>query len=233
MWLWWAVSSAEAAGCTKVSVADLAAAPSPSVLVLGERRGTLPDLARAAKIVARLAARGKVTVALQAVAAEHQAELDAYAEGRTPIEVLPAALDWEDTWGFPFEAYAKVFALRGPNVRFVGLGAPVTLKPKDAVFPLPPGYIGVLADPMGDSPVPGQLETTTVETVAWTDHSLAQRALGAWDGAGVLVVLVDRLHVEGGLGVQWQAERLASVPVGAALLADGESRCYPGDRLLP
>ncbi len=224
---------ASAAGCVKVSVADLAAAPSPSVLVLGERRGTNPDLARAAKIVGKLAARGPVTVALQAVDADLQPTLDAFGEGTVLVEALPAKLAWAERNGFPFDGYAKIFEQRSENVRFVGIGGPVALKPPEASFPLPPGYIAILADAMGDSPVPGALETTTVETVAWADHGYATRALAAWDGAGVLVILVDRLHVEGGLGVQWQAERLAQVPVAAAMLADGGSRCYAGDRLLP
>lgn len=233
--MWWSVLTAAAwgAGCEKTSVGALAAVPSPSVLVLGERRGTLPDLSRAAAIVGKLASRGPVTVAIQAVGADHQDALTAYSEGRTPLASLPAAVDWDNQWGFPFEAYEKLFAQREKGVTFVAIGARVTLKPKDAFVDLPPGYVAVLADAMGDSPVPVELETTTLETMAWTDLGLAKAALGAWDGQGVLVILVDRLHVEGGLGVAWQAQRQTEVPVTSALLAAAETRCYPGDRTLP
>jgi hypothetical protein len=233
MWLLSLAPLASGAGCTKVSVGDLAAVPSPSVLVLGERRGTLPDLSRAASIVAKLSARGPVTVAIQAVHRDLQPALDDFSAGKVSLEALPAATNWEDRYGFPFEAYTKLFATRERGVKFLAVGTTVTLKPKDAVLNLPPGYIAVLADVMGDSPVPPELETTTVETMAWTDSSLATAALDGWNQEGVLVVLVDRLHVEGGLGVDWQASRLTELPVAAALLANGDSRCYTGDRLLP
>ncbi len=233
MWLVFDPAPAWAAGCEKTSIGDLAAVPSPSVLVLGERKGTLPDLSRAAAIVGRLAARGPVTVALQAVPREHQRALDDWAAGTTSLAALPAATEWADRWGFPFEAYAKLFATREKGARFLGIGVPYSLRPPAEQLPLPPGYLSVLADAMGDAPVPGELETTTLETMAWTDQSLARAALDAWSGEGVLVVIVDRLHVEGGLGVAWQAQRLTQVPVSAALLANAGTRCYAGDRFLP
>lgn len=242
--MWWSVQAwsvltwalgpvAWGAGCEKTSVGALAGVPTPSVLVLGERKGTLPDLSRAAAIVGKLAAKGPVTVAVQAVSADQQAALTSFSEGVTPLASLPAAVDWENRWGFPFEAYEKLFAQREKGVRFVAIGARVTLKPKDAFVDLPPGYVAVLADAMGESPVPVELETTTLETMAWTDLGLAKAALAGWDGQGVLVILVDRLHVEGGLGVAWQAQRQTELPVASALLANGETRCYPGDRFLP
>jgi hypothetical protein len=45
--------------------------------------------------------------------------------------------------------------------------------------------------------------------------------------------VVDRYHVEGGMGVQWQARTLTDKGVEAAILANADSRCYPGDKLLP
>jgi hypothetical protein len=233
MWLVSVVGAAWGAGCLKTSVGELSQVPSPSVLVLGERRGTLPDLSRAAAIVGKLAGRGPVTVALQAVDREFQPVLVDWSAGRTPLEQLPAAVEWNDRWGFPFDAYAKLLGARDDGARFVAIGGKVTLKPKDATLQLPPGYMAVLADAMGDSPVPVELETSTLETMAFTDQGLASAALAAWDGEGVLVIVVDRLHVEGGLGVAWQAQRLTDVPVTAALLAHADTRCYTGDRFLP
>lgn len=232
--MWWFVLGAHAQQtCEKTSIGRLAASPLPAVFVLGERKGTEPDLARAGKLVAKLAKRGPVTVALQAVRLEHQDVLDRYAGGALALEQLPAELDWGNTWGFPFEAYAPVLESRALGAKLVAIGADYVLRPADVVLPLPPAYIHVLADPMGESPVPVEIEGRTVETVAWADQRFAARAIGAWDGQGALVVVVDRFHVEGGLGVQWQAQRLTDKPVVAALLADADSRCYPGDLLLP
>ena len=80
--------------------------------------------------------------------------------------------------------------------------------------------------------MPAELETRFVEQVAWIDHQLATKALEGWSGEGFLVVLVDRLHVQGGLGVAWQLERLTETPVSAALLADAGTRCVESDRIL-
>ena len=153
--------------------------------------------------------------------------------GPGPIEQLAPTLDWENAWGFPFEPYAGLLETADDGAKLVAIGQDYVLRPVDATVTVPPGYIHVLADAMGDAPVPVELEGTMAQTVAWADLRLAQAALGAWDGEGALVMVVDRFHVEGGLGVQWQAKTLTDKPVVAAMLANGESRCYPGDRLLP
>jgi hypothetical protein len=233
-----ATELAHADGCAKTSISELTTPAGPRVLVLGERKGTLPDVARAASIVKKLAAKGPVTVALQAVRPDRQAELDQWKAGSIPAASLSVQLDWSGGpdnlyAGFPFEAYLKLFETRALGVKFVGIAQPYSLLPEGGTVQLPPGYIGVLADAMGDGPVPVDLETTTVETVSWADFRLASAAVDGWDRQGTLVVLVDRYHVEGGLGVQWQLQRLVEVPVDAALLANGETRCYAGDRLLP
>jgi uncharacterized iron-regulated protein len=235
MWLILAAFAAFAADgeCSKTSIGKLTKVPRPTVLVLGERKGTLPDLARAKSIVSKLRKKGPVTLALQAVRADHQDALDRYVRGELPVETLPEALEWEATWGFPFSAYTRLLGTYAQGVKLVAVGKPYTARPADSALPLPPGYIHVLADPMGDNPVPVDLEAKYVEFVAWADHQLAADAIAAWDGQGALVIVVDRFHVEGGLGVQWQAQRLTDHPVVAAMLANGESRCYPGDQLLP
>jgi uncharacterized iron-regulated protein len=232
--MWWvaaALAQDPAAECGKTSIGKLTQAPAPAVIVLGERKGTLPDLARARKVVKKLAARGEpVTLALQAVKPEGQPVLDQVSAGTLPVDQAAGKLDWENTWGFPFEVYAPLLELEG--VKTVGIGQAYTLRPSEEAVPLPPAYITVLADPMGDNPVPPEMESGFAEFVAWADHRMARAAVEAWDGRGYLVILVDRYHVEGGLGVQWQAQRLTEAPVSAALLADAGSRCYRGDQLL-
>lgn len=237
--MWWFVAAALAAenpgGCQKTSVGRIMAAsePQPSVVVLGERKGTLPDLARARKIVKKLTKKGPVTLALQAIRADQQDILDRYSRGELTLEALPEALAWETSWGFPFETYAPLLSTVSSGVKLVAIGVPYQRRPPEAALPMPPGYIHVLADPMGDNPVPVEIESKYVEFVAWADHRFAEQAVTAWDGVGTLVILVDRFHVEGGMGVQWQAQRLTDKPVTSAILANGETRCYDGDLLLP
>ncbi|MEQ1501191.1 MAG: ChaN family lipoprotein [Myxococcota bacterium] len=233
--MWWSIpflhlgGAAAAAGtCEKTTIGKIAAVTAPAVIVLGERKGTLPDLARARR----------VTLALQAVRAEHQDVLDTYSRGEVSIETMPAAIAWETSWGFPFEVYAPLIATargRGdqPGVKLVAIGGDYLPRPPDQTLTLPPGYITVLADGMGESPVPVELETPFVEFVAWNERQLAERALAAWDGTGVLVIVVDRFHVEGGMGVAWEAQSLTDAPVSAALLATADGQCYTGDRALP
>jgi hypothetical protein len=233
--MWWVAAAAwasEEPGCTKTSIGKLSKVDRPAVMVLGERKGTLPDLARARRLVNRLAKRGPVTVAIQAVRADKQDVLDRYTRGEVTIDALPAALDWSTANGFPFEAYEPLLSTARDGVRVAAIGIDYALRPQDEPIALPPGYIHLLTDGMGDSPVPVELEAKFVDFVAWADHRLASAAVSAWDGQGVLVLVVDRFHVEGGMGVQWQAKTLTEVPVRAALLADADGRCYAGDETL-
>jgi hypothetical protein len=219
--------------CTKTTIGKVTAVQPPAVIVLGERKGTLPDLSRARSIVKKLLKKGPVTLALQAVRTDHQAVLDQLAAGTLPVEQVPAALDWENSWGFPFEAYEPLLETSALGVKLVGIGQDFTLRPPDQTVQLPPGYFAMLADPMGDNPVPPELETPFAEFVAWADKGLAQTAVSAWDGQGTLVIVVDRYFVEGGGGVPFQASKLTTAPVSAVILADAGSKCYPGDVLLP
>jgi hypothetical protein len=157
--------------------------------------------------------------------------LDRYAAGEVEALDLPGLLDWTNAWGFPWGAYAPLVtgALHGDDV--VGIGVPFQAKPVDVPVPLAPGYGGLLTDSMAGHPMPPALESVFVQSVAWTDHRLARDALSAWKGEGALVIVVDRLHVEGGRGVAWQAQRLTEVPVHAVLLG-GPGGCYDGDRHL-
>jgi hypothetical protein len=229
------VSPAVAAdrACSKTSVGKLAKVEQPAVLVLGERKGTLPDLSRAASLVRKLIKKGAVTVALQAVPASRQDDLDQYARGGLSLEVLPERLDWENTWGFPFETYERLLGTGRQGAKLVAIGGPYQPPPAGVTVPIPPGYVQLLEDPMGETPIPVELEARYAAFVAHADHRFADAALKAWDGTGVLVVIVDRFHVEGGMGVQWQAQTMTEAPVKGVLLADADSRCYKGDLVLP
>lgn len=235
MWLLslaaWAAEPGE--GCTRTSVGKLANTPMPAVLVLGERKGTMPDLGRARKIVAKLAKRGPVTVALQAVDAEKQGALDRFSQGQLSIEALPAELDWENRWGFPFSAYAPLLETKALGAKLVAIGGPYKPQPEGEPISIPPAYIHVLTGPMGDAPMPVELEGRFASFVATADRRLASSAISSWNGQGALVIVVDRYHVEGGLGVQWQARQLTEVPVVSAMLANAGSLCFAGDALLP
>jgi hypothetical protein len=219
--------------CEKVSVGELAKVNVPSVLVLGERKGTQPDLVRAAKVVKALQKSGPVTLALQAVDRGQQSVLDQLTTGALSTEGLEEALGFHEAWGAPITGYLPLFALADDGVRLVAIGGPVEPRAEDDPLPLPPGYIHVLGDAMGEAMMPVELEPRFIQRVAWIDHTLATRALSAWDEQGTLVILADRLHVEGGKGISWQAQRLTEVRVHQAVLAWSDTPCYPDDRLLP
>lgn len=223
----------ETNACEHIKLKDLVSEPGPGVLFLGERHGVRRDLNRARRIVNKLSRLGPVTLGLEAVPASQQSVLDRLSLGRMPFDALPEALDWENDWGFSFSAYEKLLQLHErEEITLVGVGQPLQLRPEDQTLPLPPGYAMVLADTMGEGPVPVELESRLVQTVAWHDHRIAASALADWSGRGWLVVVVDRNWVEGGLGVAWQATRLTEAPVSSALLADAGTRCYRGDRVL-
>ena len=105
-------------------------------------------------------------------------------------------------------------------------------KAEDGGYEISLNGVLVLADATGEGPVPPALDERFTETVAWHDHRVARGAIEAWNGEGWLVVLVDRTWVEGGLGMPWQAEQLTDVPVSGVLLADADTRCYAGDKVI-
>jgi hypothetical protein len=140
-----------------------------------------------------------------------------------------------DRRGVPIVLAVQVLPDVDPQWAAVDLLLDVPLgerKPPDVTLAVPPVYFHVLADALGEGPMPPELETRFVEQVAWIDQQLATKALEGWTEEGYLVVLVDRLHVQGGLGVAWQLERMTEVPVSAALLADAGTRCVESDRIL-
>ncbi len=221
------------AGCTPTSIGQLATQAPPSVLVLGERRGIAQDVRRATKLAKKLSKRGPVTVALQAVPVELQEALDAHAAGRLTDEQLLAKIDLPTHWGFDVGAYDKLL-LSGATLGFdlVAVGVPPEPAAEGVVVPLPPAYMHVLGDTMGEHPVPVEMEGRFSALVAHTDHRVAARAIEAWDGQGYLLIVADRLHVEGAKGISWQASLLTEYPASSVLLDASDTPCYSGDLVL-
>lgn len=217
--------------CERIGMTDITSVEAPAVIVLGERKGTWPDLLRADRIVGRLASKGEVTLALESVLPEHQSVLDRYAQGGVQMRDLPELLQWNQWWGFSWSDYQGLVTSADRGATVVAAGAPMQPRPEDASLALPPGYPHLLAQATGEHAMPVALESTFAQNVAWMDQRIAQTALDAWDGQGWLVIVTDRLRVEGGLGVAWQAQRMTPAPVHAFVLADGESPCFSGDRV--
>ncbi len=217
---WLAIDVALGA-CTPTALEPLLELPQTTVYVLGERRGTALDLARAARLVAILPE--PVTVALQAVDRSHQPLLDDLAAGKVQAKDVPKLAAIEDTWGFPGRPYTPLLAAAD---RVIALGGGPARTPSD-VAPQSPGRAHVLAAWAG--PMPVAVEADVVNAVTWTEHELALRALTTWDGRGSLVLVVDRLHVEGGGGVDWQIERQSDRTPAPVLLSPAGSKCGAGE----
>ncbi len=229
MWtLFLSVAFAEPCEITGLKSATEIAAP--AVLVLGERKGHQPDLLRTERIITRLAKTGPVTVAMEAVHRDHQAVIDKYEAGSLSPTDLPDLLNWRDYWGFDFWPYERIVTASVVGAHVVGVGLDPSMRPEGAQMPIPPGYIHVLEDVLLHA-VPVELESRFVQTVAWRDFAIASAATEAWDGKGHLLILADRLHVEGGHGISWQAARMTEAPVHAFVLANADSPCYDGDIL--
>lgn len=223
------LASAQTPSCEKIGLPDLLQIEAPAVLVLGERKGMWPDLLRAERLVARLNTRDAVTLALEAVSPDKQPVLDAFEAGEGRLSELPELLEWGASWGHAWSSYQGLFQYGQSGVEFVGIGHPPSLRPAEVPIPLPPGYLYVLLDAMGEHALPVDLEPRFVQTVAWRDYQLAKTAIEQWSGEGYLLILADRLHVEGSLGIGFQAQRMTDAAVHNVLLANAQTPCYAGD----
>lgn len=230
--LFLAVTAAIAAqDCEFVTATDIVAVAPPAVIVLGERRGTQPDLWRATRTVRRLGRRAPVTVALQAINEQQGPILQRYANGAVLPGDLPELIAWDQHWGFEFAPYRGLVTAASWGANVVPVGMAPTPRPVTAILPMPPNYMFVLGEAMKEGPVPVELESVLTEFVAWQDHRIAANAISAWDGQGYLVIVADRFHVEGGKGVGWQAARLTEHSVHSFLLADAGALCTRDDRV--
>jgi uncharacterized iron-regulated protein len=233
MLLWtmgWALAGGGA--CERIGFAEVVDVPAPAVLVLGERHGVQPDLMRAARVMRTLAERGPVTVALEAVHERYQPILDGFARGEIEADDLEALLEWETSWGFSYRAYAPLVTAASEGARVIAAGLDLGPRPETRGVPLPGGYREILAASMGGHPVTPGTESDFLQAMAWRDFRIAELGVRGWDGQGVLLIVTGRGHVEGGLGVSWQAQRMTPAPVRAAVLKPGRNPpCWEGDRL--
>lgn len=230
MWTLFLANALAGEPCAVVPLKTATHLPAPAVILLGERKGHHPDLLRAEKIITKLAKRSSVTVALESVHRDHQGILTKYEAGQLSPTDLPELLHWNDYWGFDYWRYERIVTASVVGANVYGVGLDWTIRPNEVQVPIPPGYIHVLGDIMG-TPAPVDLEGRFVQMVAYRDFSIAKAATEAWNGDGYLVILADRLHVEGGLGISWQLARLTDAPVTAFVLSDASSPCYDGDLL--
>jgi hypothetical protein len=227
------IGAAWAGTCETIGFTDVVEVAAPAVIVLGERHGTQPDLARATRVVNTLATNGKVTLALEAVHTKYQPVLDAYASGSMEPEELRTQLEWEQSWGFPWAPYERLVTAAAQGIRVVAAGVTLGPAPADAPdFPVPAGYYALLSGAMAGHEVPVEKQGDFVRSMAWRDYAITDAAIDAWDGEGYLVVLTGRGHVEGGKGVTWQADQRVEAPVYGFVLAwGGEPPCHPGDKV--
>lgn len=236
--LWLMAMMAWGQECEYISVKDVTSITPPAVVILGERYGHQPDLGRAKTIVRKFAGgEAPVTVALEAVPASAQSVLDDFASGTGPMASdLPELLSWEETWGFSWARYEPLVTSALVGAKVVGIGGDVLAGFHDEEsgrVRVPSRYASLLETSMADAPVPIELGSQVVEAMAWSDRTLAQRALAGWDEQGVLVIVVGRGRVEGGKGVSWQLKQLTSQPIHDVILASGSSPlCERGDRII-
>jgi len=230
--LWWLVAAQAAGSCENVDLSDLMAVEAPAVVVLGERHGRSPDMARARKVVYRWAAHGPLTLALESVDGSYQPLLDRFAEGELDVRDLPHLMAWDTSWGFRWKPYEPLVSAALVGAHVVAAGLPLGPKPDDAAIPIPPGYATLLSEAFGGHEMPASAEGRFVAAMAYRDHQIARQAIDGWDGRGLLVIVAGRGHVEGSKGIGWQVARMTDAPVHAFVLARGpKPPCYPGDRL--
>ena len=231
LWILFQAALAAQPSCTEIGIADILAIQAPAVIVLGERHGTQPDLARAARIANRLKRVADVTVALEAIHHDQQQVLDDHAAEKFDKADLPGLLDWPNRWGFPYKPYEPLVTAAERELRVIGAGLDLGQRPEGRTTPIPNGYINILRDAMAEHEMPVDMEARFVQSMAWRDYRIAESAIQGWDQQGYLLIVAGRGHVEGGKGVQWQAQRMVSVPVHSFVLAWASPPCYSGDRV--
>ncbi|MEO0600645.1 MAG: ChaN family lipoprotein [Myxococcota bacterium] len=212
---------------------DALAVEPGAVMVLGERHGRIEDLDRARSLIEEAASRGAVTVALEAVSADHQDVMDQLTAGQIRAGKVRRSVNWSETWGYPFKAYKALFKIQG--VRYVAAGPKLGPKPADVEVPVPEVYEERLAGIAAAHHHGGNHPEATrkfAEAMAWRDYEIARLAVDAWDGTSPLVVVAGRGHVEGGLGITWQLDAgLSDAPHQRVLLAPSR-QCEAGDLVL-
>jgi len=212
-------------------------------------------LAQARVLEAMAQAGAPPVVGLEMVSLDRQDVLDRFNSGELGVDGLPAALDWDKTWGHPFEAYRPVFeaakrlglplyALNAPRevARKAGKAGLKGLSPSERqglparIIPVGAAQEAMLreifdAHPFG-KPKDAKAAWKSFLTVqALWDTTMAHRAVQArrlWDRP--VAILAGGGHVERGWGI---AARLAAIdPQGPRLLVmpwRGNGQPDPGE----
>lgn len=93
-------------------------------ILIGENHGQSCDHEVQAALLSALA-DCRPAVGLEMVDIDSQPALDRFAAGDLDLDELPHALDWQRTWGVPFELYLPVFeAARSHGLPLVALNLP-------------------------------------------------------------------------------------------------------------
>lgn len=95
-------------------------------VLVGEEHATPCHHRMQAELLAVMAQTGNPPVlGLEQVSVDRQAILDDFAQGRLTPEELPEALDWAETWGHDYTAYAPLFlTARHFNLPLAALNVP-------------------------------------------------------------------------------------------------------------
>jgi uncharacterized iron-regulated protein len=211
------------------------AAGSRYVLV-GEGHANACDHAAQVRLIRALAAHTPLSVGLEMVAADRQATLDHFSQGKVPLEQLEKVLDWKNTWGYPFELYRPVFeAALELKLPLAGLNIPKDvvralsdkglegLTPRQSAWlpeqipPPPPAQRQVLEEEFTRhqsfmKPSAGNatqaLERFLMVQAAW-DTKMADAAVDAFGRfERPVVILAGSGHVEQGWGIGYRLRGL-------------------------
>jgi uncharacterized iron-regulated protein len=222
------------------------------VVYVGEEHGTVAHHRLQADVLQAMAGLGPVVLGCEYFPRSLQPVLDRFHRGEVSLAELPRALDWETTWGHPWEAYAPLFErcaeLRIPiaalneekalvtRVRREGLRA-LSL---EELLRLPRMELGEAAHRervtrllQEAHPLPAPALDRYYEAFTLWDEAMAQGVVDAAlrDGrAGVRVLVVAGIaHVEQGTGIPDRVARRWPVP--RLIVACGDVEAGDGDVL--
>jgi uncharacterized iron-regulated protein len=204
-------------------------------VLVGEVHDSPCDHRAQVEVIDALVSAGtRPVVALESVAVDRQEALDRFASGAIDLQALERALDWEGTWGYPFELTAQVFtsarrhdlplaALNLPNETIRQLGreglegiSPPLREQLPRIVPPPPAQVNALREVWrGHGASARGFDRFVLVQSAW-DSQMAERAIArsrALDRQ--VVILAGAGHVLHGWGIP---HRLRTLLPGASVL---------------
>jgi hypothetical protein len=219
-----------AEGCAPVTLDQVVQGPTPRVVVLGEQPGDPVDLRRATRAVRALRDRGPVLLGLEAVHQDQDRALQALRAPLPDLDAVADRVDWAEHWRGDPAAYRPLLALGLTDVpggvELIAVGTD-PVGPRDADVDVPAGEPERLARLAGEQ-LPYTLRRPLARARAWSDDRLARTALGAWDGEGVLVLVVDQTRVAGRGGLAWHLRQRTEAEVVPVVLSWSDLACTDG-----